>query len=51
MLMEEFNEYSQEIEDVGGEISNMVLGNAKPYLSKMGYKTDIGPILVALAPN
>jgi chemotaxis protein CheX len=41
MLMEEYTEYSDEISDVGGEISNMIMGNAKRTLSEMGYTSNM----------
>lgn len=41
MLMEEHTEFSQEIVDVGGEISNMIMGNAKRDLVKVGYNTSM----------
>ncbi len=41
MLYEEFTEYVEEIQDVGGEISNMIMGNAKATLSTMGYTTSM----------
>lgn len=37
MLMEEYTEITEEIHDVGGEISNIATGNAKRYLAEMGY--------------
>lgn len=41
MLMEEtpYTEYSPEIADVGGEICNMIMGNAKRDLTEIGFKT------------
>lgn len=41
MLMDSYNEYTEEIADVGGEICNMVMGNAKRELSSQGYKVDM----------
>lgn len=41
MLMEEFNSYSEEIADVGGEICNMIMGNAKRVLSENGYTIEM----------
>jgi len=41
MLMETFTSYSPEIADLGGEISNMIMGNAKRELSQMGYSTNM----------
>ncbi len=38
MLMEEYTEYSDEISDVGAEIINIVMGNAKKDLAPLGYK-------------
>ena len=40
MLMETYAEYNDEISDVGGEICNMVMGNAKRSLSEMGYSCN-----------
>jgi chemotaxis protein CheX len=37
MLQEEYAEYNKEIKDVGAEISNMITGNAKRDLNKLGY--------------
>ncbi len=41
MLMETFDSYTDEISDVGGEICNMVMGNAKRELAVLGYKTNM----------
>ncbi|MBF0205559.1 MAG: chemotaxis protein CheX [Oligoflexia bacterium] len=41
MLMESFTEYNEAIADVGAEISNMVLGNAKRDLNPLGYFLDM----------
>lgn len=41
MLMEEHTEYNEEIADVGGEICNMIMGNAKRDLKEMGYSTNM----------
>lgn len=41
MLMEEYTEYNDEIADVGGEICNMIMGNAKRDLAAMGYTTSM----------
>ncbi len=41
MLMENFTEYSNEIADVGAEIANMIMGNAKRELATMGYTTNM----------
>lgn len=41
MLMEEYTEYNDEIADVGGEICNMIMGNAKRDLKEMGYTTNM----------
>ena len=41
MLMESFTEYSEEISDVGGEITNMIMGNAKRELREIGYCIDM----------
>lgn len=41
MLMEEFTTYSEEIADVGGEICNMIMGNAKRVLSENGYSIEM----------
>jgi chemotaxis protein CheX len=41
MLMEEYTEYSEEIQDVGAELSNIVMGNAKGVLNPMGYKIEM----------
>ncbi len=41
MLMEEFSEYSDEIADVGMEICNITMGNAKKTLSQEGYLIEM----------
>ena len=41
MLMETYTEYSEEIADVGGEICNMIMGNAKRDLAGMGYSSNM----------
>lgn len=41
MLMENYTEFNEEIRDVGGEICNMVMGNAKRDLSGIGYTTNM----------
>jgi chemotaxis protein CheX len=41
MLMEEYKEFSEDIEDVGNEITNIVMGNAKRFLNEMGYTTSM----------
>lgn len=41
MLMDTFTEYNDEISDVGGEICNMIMGNAKRDLGGMGYTSNM----------
>jgi chemotaxis protein CheX len=41
MLMDTFTEYNEEIADVGGEICNMIMGNAKRDLGGMGYTSNM----------
>lgn len=41
MLMETHTKYSDEISDVGGEICNMIMGNAKRDLAQMGYTSSM----------
>lgn len=41
MLMEEFSELSEEIADVGMEICNMTMGNAKKVLAQKGYNIEM----------
>lgn len=41
MLMEDFSEYSEEIADVGLEICNITMGNAKKTLNQLGYFIDM----------
>ena len=41
MLMETYTEYNDEISDVGGEICNMIMGNAKRDLAGMGYSSNM----------
>lgn len=37
MLMEDYTEYNEEISDVGLEICNITMGNAKNILNQLGY--------------
>jgi chemotaxis protein CheX len=41
MLGETYTAYTADIRDVGGEIVNMVMGNAKRDLKTMGYSTNM----------
>lgn len=41
MLMEEFTSYNEENADVGGEIANMIMGNAKRELAVMNYTSNM----------
>lgn len=41
MLMETYKEYCDDIADVGGEICNMVMGNAKRELAGLGYSLNM----------
>lgn len=41
MLMDTFTEYNDEIQDVGGEIANMIMGNAKRDLAGLGYSSNM----------
>jgi chemotaxis protein CheX len=41
MLSETYTSYCPEIYDVGGEISNMIMGNAKRDLKTMGYTSTM----------
>ncbi len=41
MLMDTFTEYNDEIADVGGEICNMIMGNAKRDLATQGYTSNM----------
>jgi len=41
MLMEEYTEYNEEIRDVGMEISNITMGNAKKVVNPLGYKIEM----------
>jgi chemotaxis protein CheX len=38
MLMQEFTDYHEDMEDTGAEIANIVMGNAKKVLATQGYK-------------
>ena len=40
MLSDVYTEFVPEIRDLGAEITNMVMGNAKSDLTKMGYSTN-----------
>jgi len=41
MLMEEYTDFNDQIEDVGAEIANIVTGNAKRTLAQMGFKIEM----------
>ena len=41
MLMEEMKTFNDNCKDVGGEIVNMIMGNAKRALNPMGYSTSM----------
>lgn len=41
MLMEEFEEFTDEISDVGMEICNITMGNAKKVLAEQGYNIEM----------
>ncbi len=41
MLMENHTEYNKEISDTGGEIANMIVGNAKRDLNVIGYAANM----------
>ncbi len=41
MLFDEFDEYCDEIADTGAEIVNIVMGNAKNEIARMGYKIEM----------
>ncbi len=41
MLMDTYTKYDDEIADVGGEISNMIMGNAKRDLATLGYQSNM----------
>jgi chemotaxis protein CheX len=41
MLMDNFTEYTEDISDVGGEICNMIMGNAKRDLALKGYSSNM----------
>lgn len=41
MLMEEYTEFNEDIRDVGGEICNMIMGNAKRELNTLGYDCNM----------
>jgi chemotaxis protein CheX len=41
MMGETYTTYHSDIKDVGGEIVNMVMGNAKSTLAKMGYTSNM----------
>ncbi|MBT3586234.1 MAG: chemotaxis protein CheX [Halobacteriovoraceae bacterium] len=41
MLMEEYTEFNEEIADVGAEICNMIIGNAKGELVRKGYEIEM----------
>lgn len=51
MLMEEYTEYSDEIVDVGGEICNMIMGNAKRDLTALGFTTNMAIPSMIQGPN
>lgn len=41
LLMDKHEDFSEEIKDVGSEIVNMILGNAKKTLNPLGYKLEM----------
>jgi len=41
MLMQEFTDYHEDMEDTGAEIANIVMGNAKKVLVTQGYKIGL----------
>ena len=41
MLMQEFTDYHEDMEDTGPEIANIVMGGAKKILSTQGYKIGL----------
>lgn len=41
MLMETYQEFSNEISDVGSEICNIIMGNAKKELTLLNYETSM----------
>ncbi|MCO4793232.1 MAG: chemotaxis protein CheX [Bacteriovoracaceae bacterium] len=41
MLMEEYSEFDDDIKDVGMEISNIAMGNAKKIVNPLGYKIEM----------
>lgn len=51
MLMENHAEYNSAIADVGAEISNMVLGNAKRELNNVGYSLDMAIPSTVVGPK
>jgi chemotaxis protein CheX len=38
MLMQEYKDYHEDVEDTGSEIANIIMGNAKKVLATQGYK-------------
>jgi chemotaxis protein CheX len=51
MLMDTFTEYNEEIADVGGEICNMIMGNAKRDLNGLGYTSNMAIPSMIEGPN
>lgn len=41
MLMQEFTDYHEDMEDTGSEIANIVMGNAKKVLATQGYQIGL----------
>ena len=41
MLMEDYTEFNDEIHDVGMEIANITMGNAKKIVNPLGYKIEM----------
>ena len=41
MLKEKYTKYQYEISDVGGEICNVIVGNAKPKLEREGFTANL----------
>lgn len=51
MFMEEFTSVTDEVADAVGELTNIILGNAKPSLKELGFAFDMSQPLIIRGTN
>lgn len=51
MLMEEYDQYCDEISDAGSEICNIIMGNAKNGLTPLGFKIEMASPSTVIGKN